>query len=313
MSAEIAGRWGGWCFTLEGCGSAHGRATLPPPPTTPTPRPPSDIVPTRAGAGTGTTCAMHSLATAGDSGSDQPAQGLQPSRGALISPGWSVASRCPGTNATVTPHTQPHLPPPPRNDDISCAAVRDTQTHVVFFAIAQTGHINPTLPIVRWLVSSGHAVTYYLTSSDHIGVVAAAGATARVVPPLESSVLSSRPSLLDLPDAALGALPWILSDLEMLTVPPSVIVYDVLAKWGGWAASLLSIPAVCSSSTFVLDPGDLCSINPKPTAVHLAAIATLSQRYDRAAPLFCSLVQSRRTLAFPQSFCVALVLTVTPL
>jgi hypothetical protein len=119
--------------------------------------------------------------------------------------------------------------------------------------------------------------------------------------------------LLDLPDAALGALPWILSDLEMLTVPPSVIVYDVLAKWGGWAASLLSIPAVCSSSTFVLDPGDLCSINPKPTAAHLAAIATLSQRYDRAALLFCSLVQSRRTLAFPQSFCVALVLTVTPL
>eukprot|EP00038_Savillea_parva_P014983 m.12595 g.12595 ORF g.12595 m.12595 type:complete len:542 (+) comp2961_c0_seq1:151-1776(+) len=148
-----------------------------------------------------------------------------------------------------------------------------------FFNVAQTGHINPTLPLVRQLVSRGWWVVYYLSSDEHVATVTAAGAHGVVVPPLADSSLSSRPSLLDLPGAALDALPWILEHVHSMTPVPSVIVYDVLAKWGGWAATILNIPAVCSSSTFVLDDGDLCSINAKPTAAHCNALTALEQRY----------------------------------
>jgi UDP:flavonoid glycosyltransferase YjiC (YdhE family) len=150
--------------------------------------------------------------------------------------------------------------------------------HVAVFSVAQTGHINPTLPVVQSLVARDCKVTYFLTSPQHAAAVSAAGAEHVVVPPLSTSALASRPSVLDLASAAIDALPWIVGALRALEPVVDVVVHDVLAKWGAWAAHVLGVPAVCSCTTFVLDDGDLCSVNAKPTDEHTIALSTLASR-----------------------------------
>ena len=127
---------------------------------------------------------------------------------------------------------------------------------IVFFCIPAHGHTNPTLGVVRELVSRGHQVWYY---SYHLmrEKIESAGAT---FVPCDDYDMELR---LDAKDSArlgkdLAFSAKILVDTtlalddrvcrEMETLKPDCIVADSMALWGKAVAQKLSIPFVSSTT-----------------------------------------------------------------
>eukprot|EP00040_Diaphanoeca_grandis_P017372 m.90439 g.90439 ORF g.90439 m.90439 type:complete len:410 (-) comp26397_c0_seq2:91-1320(-) len=153
---------------------------------------------------------------------------------------------------------------------------------VVFFNIALSGHIEPTLAIVSELVKLNHCVTYFLTDPALRHRVEDAGGDVCMLEPMcltNTMQSTGSKSMLDLLNKGLQSLPWLIDTLKMLKPAPSVVVYDALAVWGGWLSQIMDIPGVCSSSTFVLDDGEQCNITT-PTENHLRAVSELSEKYN---------------------------------
>ena len=132
---------------------------------------------------------------------------------------------------------------------------------IVFFGIPAHGHTNPTLGVVRELVSRGHQVWYY---SYHLmrEKIESAGAT---FVPCDDYDMELR---LDAKDSArlgkdLAFSAKILVDTtlalddrvcrEMETLKPDCIVADSMALWGKAVAQKLSIPFVSSTTTFAFN------------------------------------------------------------
>lgn len=132
---------------------------------------------------------------------------------------------------------------------------------IVFFGIPAHGHTNPTLGVVRELVSRGHQVWYY---SYHLmrEKIESAGAT---FVPFDDYDMELR---LDAKDSArlgkdLAFSAKILVDTtlalddrvcrEMETLKPDCIVADSMALWGKAVAQKLSIPFVSSTTTFAFN------------------------------------------------------------
>merc|ERR1719231_1327877 len=107
--------------------------------------------------------------------------------------------------------------------------------------IAATGHMNPTLPLVKELCSRGVKVTYFVDEPMR-SVVESAGASWRLLPnsKLEEFPEDVRaafgvakdadPDSYTFPKNAMAlaahSLPVLLADLKALEPSPSVIVYD---------------------------------------------------------------------------------------
>jgi len=133
------------------------------------------------------------------------------------------------------------------------------QQHIVFFNIAATGHVNPTLPLVKQLCLQGAQVTYFVPSESLRGVIESAGAAWRPTQDLlEMPSQELREEIGLAPDAppesykfpnyvlalAAKSLPSLIAELEALEPRPSVIVYDPFMPNALVASRLLGIPAV---------------------------------------------------------------------
>ena len=132
---------------------------------------------------------------------------------------------------------------------------------IVFFCIPAHGHTNPTLGVVRELVSRGHTVWYYSYNSMK-DKIESAGARfiscddydmeqklspkdgARIGKDLAFSTQIIVETTLALDDR-------ICADMEQLK--PDCIVADSMAIWGKAVAKKLGIPLVCSTTTFAFN------------------------------------------------------------
>ncbi len=132
---------------------------------------------------------------------------------------------------------------------------------IVFFCIPAHGHTNPTLGVVRELVSRGHDVWYYsynimrekieetgatFISSDGYDAELNLNAkdAARVGKDLALSVKLLADTTLALDDKVCK---------EMAELNPDCIVADSMALWGKAVAQKLGIPFVSSTTTFAFN------------------------------------------------------------
>ena len=132
---------------------------------------------------------------------------------------------------------------------------------IVFFCIPAHGHTNPTLGVVRELVSRGHQVWYYSYNMMR-EKIESAGATfiscddydmeqklnakdsARVGKDLAFSTKILVDTTLALDDKVCR---------EMAELKPDCIVADSMALWGKAVARKLDIPFVSSTTTFAFN------------------------------------------------------------
>jgi MGT family glycosyltransferase len=166
----------------------------------------------------------------------------------------------------------------------------------LFYSPKGTGHVNPTLPLVRGLVERGHDVTYTVTA-EWKDRIEALGARYRNMGTQDAFTTSDfnpgAPFFRTLLPTTAAILPRLLAEARALA--PDVIVFDSCAPWGYAIAELLGIPGICSVSTLVFDreetrthfgaPGD------RLDEPNLAAIAELQERWgldfsDRDLGLF---------------------------
>mmetsp|Transcript_134550 Transcript_134550/g.429773 ORF Transcript_134550/g.429773 Transcript_134550/m.429773 type:complete len:505 (+) Transcript_134550:101-1615(+) len=148
------------------------------------------------------------------------------------------------------------------------------QLQVVFMNVASTGHMNPTLPLVKELTARGCAVTYFVEDTMR-EVVEAAGAAWRPLRHPDSDFTGTLKTLdaagiakyvpegtpakdyedlpmpLLLPYSAERILPALLDDLRALKPAPSVIVHDPFIAFALVAGHVLDVPAI----TFLTMPG----------------------------------------------------------
>ena len=132
---------------------------------------------------------------------------------------------------------------------------------IVFFSIPAHGHTNPTLGVVRELVSRGHQVWYYSYNMLR-ETIEAAGAifiscddydteqkltakdAARIGKDLAFSAKVLVDTTLSLDDKVCA---------EMAALQPDCIVADSMALWGKAVALKLGIPFVSSTTTFAFN------------------------------------------------------------
>ncbi|MBE6973581.1 MAG: glucosyltransferase [Ruminococcaceae bacterium] len=132
---------------------------------------------------------------------------------------------------------------------------------IVFFCIPAHGHTNPTLGVVRELISRGNQVWYY--SYDFLREkIQSTGAVFVSCDDYDAqSKLSSKDgarigkdlafSTKILVDTTLSLNDKVCAEMELLK--PDCIVADSMAIWGKAVALKLGIPFVCSTTTFAFN------------------------------------------------------------
>src|SRR5262245_38151764 len=153
---------------------------------------------------------------------------------------------------------------------------------VLFYSVKGTGHVNPTLPLVRGLVERGHEVVYTLTP-EWRERIEALGARYRNTgegdaPFTTAAYHPDKPFPWQLLPAAAALMPRLVE--EACALQPDLIVYDSAAPWGFAIASVLGCPAVSSVSTLVLTPD--AEVFPRAELLddtNRAALAALRDRW----------------------------------
>ncbi len=132
---------------------------------------------------------------------------------------------------------------------------------IVFFCIPAYGHTNPTLEVVRELVSRGNEVVYY-SYNEFKPLIEAVGAKfisldecnlEKELSP-EDTVRLGKDIVFStklLVDTTLAVDDKIMKDMERLK--PDCIVADSMAVWGRLIAKKLAIPFVSSTTTFAFN------------------------------------------------------------
>jgi len=127
--------------------------------------------------------------------------------------------------------------------------------HVVFFNMAATGHMNPTLPLATELVQRNVHVSYFVQEKVK-GVVEATGATwyplqdpMKMSDELIAKYMPSAPEEdtrfpMSVVPVAASILPQLLKDMQRLQPPPSILVYDPFLPFVPVLAKQLGIPCV---------------------------------------------------------------------
>ena len=132
---------------------------------------------------------------------------------------------------------------------------------IVFFCIPAHGHTNPTLGVVRELVSRGHQVWYYSYNMLR-EKIESAGATfvscddydmEQRLSPKDSARIGKDLAFSTkiLVDTTLSLDEMVCADMKRLD--PDCIVADSMAIWGKAVAKKLGIPFVCSTTTFAFN------------------------------------------------------------
>ena len=132
---------------------------------------------------------------------------------------------------------------------------------IVFFNIPAHGHTNPTLPVVRELVSLGHEV-YYCSFKDFKDKIEAAGATYISCDDIDLCMEETENSSDRIGKDIVFSTELIvkstlaideLAQREMEKIRPDVIVSDSVAYWGKLTAMKLGVPFVSSTTTFAFN------------------------------------------------------------
>ena len=132
---------------------------------------------------------------------------------------------------------------------------------IVFFCIPAHGHTNPTLGVVRELVSRGHQVWYYSYNMMQ-EKIESAGATFVSCDDYDTEQeLTAKDSTRVGKDLAFSAKILVDTTLalddkicrEMADLKPDCIVADSMALWGKAVALKLGIPFVSSTTTFAFN------------------------------------------------------------
>ena len=132
---------------------------------------------------------------------------------------------------------------------------------IVFFGIPAHGHTNPTLGVVRELVSRGHEVWYYSYNIMR-EKIESAGATFISCDDYDmEQKLSAKDSARVGKDIAFSTKLLVDTTLalddkvckEMAEIKPDCIVADSMALWGKAASLKLGIPFVSSTTTFAFN------------------------------------------------------------
>lgn len=132
---------------------------------------------------------------------------------------------------------------------------------IVFFCIPAHGHTNPTLGVVRELVSRGHQVWYYSYNMLR-EKIESAGATfvscddydmEQSLSPKDSARIGKDLAFSTkiLVDTTLSLDEMVCADMKRLA--PDCIVADSMAIWGKAVAKKLGIPFVSSTTTFAFN------------------------------------------------------------
>lgn len=132
---------------------------------------------------------------------------------------------------------------------------------IVFFNIPAHGHTNPTLGVVKELVSRGHQVWYY-SYDDFKDKIESSGAAfiscnefdCEQKLSLKDSARIGKDiafSTKILVDTTLALDKKVISEIKQLK--PDCIVADSMALWGKEFAKKLDIPYVCSTTTFAFN------------------------------------------------------------
>lgn len=132
---------------------------------------------------------------------------------------------------------------------------------IVFFNIPAHGHTNPTLGVVKELISRGHQVWYY-SYNEFKDKIISAGATfvscdgydaELTLTPKDSAKLGKDMAFSTkiLVDTTLALDDKLCK--EMSELKPDCIVADSMALWGKAVALKLGIPYVCSTTTFAFN------------------------------------------------------------
>lgn len=133
---------------------------------------------------------------------------------------------------------------------------------IVFFSLLGSGHVNPTLPLVRRLVAEGFDVTYFGYPARR-PEIEAAGATFHNYGDDEFEVARYHPDgtfPTQLAPAAAGLLPYLIEVVRPLA--PRLIVSDVMAVWGIALGQVLDVPVIGSVTTFAWPPEQIAEIDP---------------------------------------------------
>jgi MGT family glycosyltransferase len=134
-------------------------------------------------------------------------------------------------------------------------------SRIVFFSIPAHGHTNPTLGVVRELVSRGHQVWYY-SYEPLRKKIEAAGATfvpcdaydaEQKLTPEDGARLGKDLAFSTkiLTETTLALDEMVCRDMERLM--PDCIVADSMALWGKLVAQKLDIPFISSTTTFAFN------------------------------------------------------------
>jgi MGT family glycosyltransferase len=129
----------------------------------------------------------------------------------------------------------------------------------LFFNIPATGHINPSLNLVRELLRRGEEVVY-VDTEDTRALIEASGAmfvpyprTAEVEGNFERIKHGHMSDhALALHEIMLACLPFCLDLIE--EVKPDYVIHDSMAAWGRQAAQAKGLKSIGSVTTFVLTP-----------------------------------------------------------
>ena len=132
---------------------------------------------------------------------------------------------------------------------------------IVFFCIPAHGHTNPTLGVVRELVSRGHQVWYYSYSFLREKIEAAGAIFVscddynieQKLSPADSARMGKDLAFSTriLTDTTLALDEKVCADMKILK--PDCIVADSMAIWGKAVALKLNIPFVSSTTTFAFN------------------------------------------------------------
>ncbi len=132
---------------------------------------------------------------------------------------------------------------------------------IVFFCIPAHGHTNPTLGVVRELVSRGHEVWYYSYNIMREKITSAGAKFISCDDYDMEQKLNAKDSVRVGKDLAFSAKILVDTTLalddkvcrEMAELKPDCIVADSMALWGKAVALKLGIPFVSSTTTFAFN------------------------------------------------------------
>ncbi|HEY0805772.1 MAG TPA: macrolide family glycosyltransferase [Pseudonocardiaceae bacterium] len=128
--------------------------------------------------------------------------------------------------------------------------------HIAFITGPASGHINPTLPLVRELTKRGHRVSY-VTAAEFAATIEAAGATPIVLdwglkPIKASKGGQTTGELAAMLLSNIGSTRKVLPHVEQWLAddPPDLICYDSLTVLGSIVADRLGVPGVATVPNF---------------------------------------------------------------